>query len=125
MCALIACTPSIRDSLGFAPSHDCGLSLPKRSYWRIRSILGRVLGCLPGVLSIGGWLGPCPAVEFDPSLEDVPRHVCLTTRRVGILPHEAWEHNDPVNYDKHIDRYEDLRVRDEEQELESWMAEVR
>jgi tetratricopeptide (TPR) repeat protein len=125
MSALIACTLSIRDSLGFAPSYDCGLSLPKRSYWRIRSVLGRVLGCLPGVLSIGGWLGPCPAVEFDPPLEDQPRHVRLTTRRLSIMPHKAWEAGDPVNYGEYVDRHEDLRFRYGEEEIESWMAEMR
>jgi hypothetical protein len=124
MGALIACTLSIRDSLGFAPSYDCGLALPKRSHWRIRSVPGRDLGCLPGVCSIGGWLGPCPSVEFDPPTEDQARHIRLRTGRISILPHKAWEAGDAVNYGEYVDRYEDLRLRDEE-EVELWMAEMR
>jgi tetratricopeptide (TPR) repeat protein len=64
MTALILCTRSVRD-ISIAHYYDCGLSLPKRSYWRSRTVLGRVLGCSPGVISLCGWLGPCPPVEFE------------------------------------------------------------
>ncbi|OJD15332.1 hypothetical protein AJ78_04416 [Emergomyces pasteurianus Ep9510] len=47
-----------------APYYECGLSLPSQTYWRVRTVLGKVLGCLPGVSSLCGWIGPCPRVEF-------------------------------------------------------------
>ena len=52
--ALVQCTPSIRDEAGEATYFDCGLSLPNRSYWRARTVLGRVLGGLPSMTSLGG-----------------------------------------------------------------------
>jgi hypothetical protein len=36
-----------------------GLVFPQVSYWRNRSIIGRVLAVLPSVHEIGGWVGPC------------------------------------------------------------------
>ncbi|KAK0383978.1 hypothetical protein NLU13_8067 [Sarocladium strictum] len=84
MSALVLCTPSLSSSLGVAPYFDCGLATPTKSYWRSRTVLGRVLGCLPGVQSLCGWLGPCPPVEFDPPPEDgrACRHVRLKYRQV-------------------------------------------
>ncbi|KAL3487874.1 hypothetical protein BJX62DRAFT_186156 [Aspergillus germanicus] len=35
--------------------------IPQVSYWRNRSILGRVLAVLPGIHDIAGWTGPCPS----------------------------------------------------------------
>lgn len=59
MTALIMCTPAMNETMdetmaGIAPYYDCGLSLPKKSYWRVRTVLGRVLGCLPRVISLCG-----------------------------------------------------------------------
>lgn len=85
MSALIHCTPSISTSKEFGVAHyyDCGLSVPKQSYWRVRTVLGRVLGCLPGLVSLCGWIGPCPSVEFNPPLpEKNPCHVRVKTRPV-------------------------------------------
>lgn len=76
MAALVQCSPSIRDSLGAAPFYECGLALPDRSYLRSRTVLARVLGCLPGVISLCGWVGPCPALIFEePVDESKPRYV--------------------------------------------------
>ncbi|KAL2267471.1 hypothetical protein VTJ83DRAFT_4748 [Remersonia thermophila] len=86
MSALIVCTPSICKDLGLGPTFECGLSLPTRSYWRARTVLGRVLGCLPDVTSICGWIGPCPPVRFEPPLPAKPRHVGIKTR--GVSPVE-------------------------------------
>lgn len=85
MTALILCTPSIRDKVCIAHYHQCGLSLPTRSYWRVRTVLGRVLGCLPGVISLCGWIGPCPPVQFEPSLPAKPRHIRIKSRRVSPI----------------------------------------
>ena len=47
MTALILCTPTIKSKVGISRYYDSGLSLPTRSYWRLRTVLGRVLGCPP------------------------------------------------------------------------------
>ena len=56
MTAMIHCTPSIFKEVGVANYFECGLSVPKHSYWRVRTVLGRVLGCLPGLVSLCGWI---------------------------------------------------------------------
>jgi tetratricopeptide (TPR) repeat protein len=53
MAMLVLSTPAIQ-SVGMAPNSECGVALPECSYWRSRSVLGRVLGCLPGVTSLNG-----------------------------------------------------------------------
>jgi hypothetical protein len=60
--ALVSCTPSLKD---MEPNtyYDAGISLAEGSYWRVCSVLGRVLGSLPGVRSVCGWIGPCPAIS--------------------------------------------------------------
>jgi hypothetical protein len=40
-----------------------GFILPQVSYWRSRSVLGRVLAPLVGVHNVGGWVGPCPGIS--------------------------------------------------------------
>jgi len=62
MAALVLCTPSLRE-LGVAYRFDMGLSLPRQSYWRSRTVLGRVLASCAGVKSICGWVGPCPPID--------------------------------------------------------------
>ncbi|OZJ01513.1 hypothetical protein BZG36_05720 [Bifiguratus adelaidae] len=63
MAALVLCTPSLSEELGAPIYLQFGLSLPNQSYWRTRTVLGRILGCLPGVRSACGWIGPCPPLE--------------------------------------------------------------
>ncbi|PGH14411.1 hypothetical protein AJ79_03054 [Helicocarpus griseus UAMH5409] len=63
MSCLILSTSSV-SLAGVAPYYECGLSLPRQTYWRVRTVLGSVLGCLPGVGSLCGWIGPCPPVDF-------------------------------------------------------------
>lgn len=63
-----------------APYYECGLSLPSQTYWRVRTVLGSVLGCLPGVTSLCGWIGPCPSVEFV----EPPSHA---TKNFNKKPH--------------------------------------
>lgn len=64
LCSLIELSPSVTN-LHLAPSTEHGLSLPQCSYWRSRSVLGRVLGAWPGVSELCGWIGPCPPVVLD------------------------------------------------------------
>ncbi|KAI9867965.1 MAG: hypothetical protein M1813_007787 [Trichoglossum hirsutum] len=86
MTTLILCTPSITQELGSARYYECGLSLPKKSYWRIRTVLGSILGCLPAVISLCGWIGPCPPTEFVPPVAgSKPRHIRLKARRVAPI----------------------------------------
>ena len=49
---------------GIAQYYECGLILQKYSYWRVRTVLGRVLGSSPGAISLCRWTGPCPAFEL-------------------------------------------------------------
>jgi hypothetical protein len=90
MSALILCTPSISKTLKLSAFWDWGLSLPQSSYWRTRTALGRVFGALPGVKSVNGWIGPCPAVGFVPPIENAaaPRHIQLNTQLVQPLWYE-------------------------------------
>ncbi|KAM3425655.1 hypothetical protein BST61_g7600 [Cercospora zeina] len=67
MATLIQCSPSVAGTIGAAKFLDSNVVLPKQSYWRTRSAVGRVLGAMPGVKSLGGWVGPLPAVEISPS----------------------------------------------------------
>ncbi|KAL4872546.1 hypothetical protein BDV12DRAFT_193264 [Aspergillus spectabilis] len=61
--------------------------MPQTSYWRVWPVLARVLGCLPGVVSSNGWIGPCPAVDFITPVDD---------KSVDILgkPHEDEQTNE-------------------------------
>lgn len=81
MAALVLSTALIRESLGVARYYDCGLALLKKSYWRICTVLGRVLGCTLGVISLYRWIRPCPLVEFiPPLLENKPCYIRLKAR---------------------------------------------
>ncbi|UKZ46819.1 hypothetical protein TrVGV298_001029 [Trichoderma virens] len=125
MTALILCTPSIRDKTGIAPYFDCGLVLPTRSYWRLRTVLGRVLGCLPGIISLCGWIGPCPKVEFDPPVERPvqPHHVRVKARRIALTEHST-NQDDGVWGRSLYDRRRATDIRPDE-EMEPYMAEMR
>jgi len=92
MTALVLCTPSIKEKVGIVPYYNCGMALPSRSYWRLRTVLGRVLGCLQGVTSCCGWIGPCPGVDFDPPLHEgsLPRHVRVKARRIAMTEHISY-----------------------------------
>ncbi|KKZ66041.1 hypothetical protein EMCG_08212 [[Emmonsia] crescens] len=64
-----------------APYYECGLSLLCQTYWRVRTVLGSVLGCLPGVTSLCGWIGLCPPVEFV----EPPSHATKDSTRNHIM----------------------------------------
>ncbi|RVD82025.1 uncharacterized protein DFL_009869 [Arthrobotrys flagrans] len=97
MSAMVLLTDSVKGQ-GIAPFYDCGFVTEQKSYHRIRNVLGRVLGCLPGVTSLCGWIGPCPPVTFDPPLakplgvEKKGMHIRVKARRVGLVdppdPHD-------------------------------------
>lgn len=125
MTALVLCTPSIRDVTGISSYYECGLALPTSSYWRLRTALGRVLGCLPGVISMCGWIGPCPPVQFEQSAQnDKPRHVRIKARRIALSKYGA-TFNDGVPYisDDVHDRHYGIRMRPTE-EVEPYLAEM-
>ncbi|KFY39475.1 hypothetical protein V494_03966 [Pseudogymnoascus sp. VKM F-4513 (FW-928)] len=120
MTALIMCTKPVKD-IGAAHYYECGLSLPKRSYWRSRTVLGRVLGCLPGVISLCGWIGPCPPVEFEgptsssPNGENKkPKHIRISTRRLAPHEHKPNDENSVINIGSE-DKYEATRIRADEE----------
>ncbi|EUC43331.1 hypothetical protein COCMIDRAFT_101084 [Bipolaris oryzae ATCC 44560] len=127
MTALILCTPSIKQKTGIAPFFDCGLSLPRKSYWRVRTVLGRVLGCLPGIISLCGWIGPCPPVEFlspIPDDADKPRHIRLKARNISLVKHITRDPSAPIIIGSTGRRYEDMQPKEDE-EIEPWMADMR
>ncbi|KAL4865797.1 hypothetical protein BDV12DRAFT_173887 [Aspergillus spectabilis] len=78
MTTLINSTPTL-EKIGPALSQECGLVLPQCTYWRTRSVMGRVLGCVPGVTTLNGWIGPCPAVTLVSPANEAPPHHCLVT----------------------------------------------
>ncbi|KAK6521885.1 hypothetical protein TWF506_002088 [Arthrobotrys conoides] len=90
MSAMMLLTDSVKNQ-GTAPFYDCGFATPQKSYHRIRNVLGRVLGCLPGVTSLCGWIGPCPPVTFDPPLTKPfgdgkkGMHIRVKARKVGLV----------------------------------------
>jgi len=127
MSALVLSTPSIRDKVGIAHYYECGLSLPMRSYWRCCSVLGRVLGCLPGVQGLCGWIGPCPPVEFEPSLEDSrkPRHIRILARNISPFDHKS-DINDRDRVYEWDDRdHHDATNIQPNEEINSYMADMR
>ncbi|ROT38200.1 hypothetical protein SODALDRAFT_333972 [Sodiomyces alkalinus F11] len=71
MGTMILCTPSTKEA-GPSFYFDSGVVVEGRegregescSYWRSRTALGRILAPLPGVVSLCGWVGRCPAVEM-------------------------------------------------------------
>ena len=117
--ALVQCTPSIRDQAGEATYFDCGLSLPNRSYWRARTVLGRVLGALPGMTSLCGWVGPCPRVDFDPPSTPAtqPRFIRLQARLV------APTYNNHTNDDDEDDHNAALEIQPGE-DLDTYTASI-
>jgi tetratricopeptide (TPR) repeat protein len=127
MAALVLCTPSISKSLGVAHYYDCGLSLPKQSYWRARTVLGRVLGCLPGVVSLCGWIGPCPSLEFIPPLPEGAtkelRYIRLKTRRVAP-DYTPDSDNNVIHLSHRHNQYEATRLQPDE-DLPAYLAEMK
>jgi len=126
MTALVLSTPSINQT-GPSFYYECGLSLANKSYWRIRTVLGRVLGCLPGVISLCGWIGPCPRIMFESVSEKdskKPRHIRVRTRRLAPIQHKP-DPNDGVIYlNSGRDRYKETRILPDE-EIEPYLADMR
>ena len=124
MTALILCTPGIKDKAGIAPYFDCGLVLPTRSYWRLRTVMGRVLGCLPGLISLCGWIGPCPRVEFDPPVEGLvqPWHIRVKARQIALTEHN--HNSDDGDWrNESYDYRNETNIRTDE-EIEPYLAEM-
>ena len=123
MTALVLCSPSITEKVGIAYYYDCGLVLQKQSYWRIRTVLGRILGALPSVQCLCGWIGPCPPVEFSPPLPGSfkPRHIRLKARR--IAPNKPVPDDNVIHLGSRYDRYEDTRPKADE-DLPAYIAEM-
>ena len=84
MAALVYCTPAVRE-FGSALFHDSGLVLNNRSYWRVRTVLGRVLGGLRSANGVHGWVGPCPGVTVEGELPSFRGYVRLHARRVEFV----------------------------------------
>jgi hypothetical protein len=92
MSALITFSPET-ERLGAAPFYDSGLVLKDKTYWRITSVLGRVLGATPGARASLDWVGPCTGVARG--LTKVPEWVKVTAR---LIPH-----TDITSFDADLD----------------------
>ena len=125
MTVLVLCTPSIAAEVDTAYYNECGLSIPQQTYWRVRTVLGRVLGCLPGVISLCGWIGPCPPVEFVPPLaESRPRHILLKARPITMMEHTPGSGDGVIYARTSYDQHEAIRIQpDEEPQL--YLAEIK
>jgi hypothetical protein len=64
MSALAHATASfVNAGVGPPPYVRSGLVIHNNSWWRVRTVLGAVLGACRGVVSVCGWVGPCPGVS--------------------------------------------------------------
>ncbi|KAJ0413293.1 hypothetical protein BJY00DRAFT_322254 [Aspergillus carlsbadensis] len=104
MTSLATCSASLA-KIGFSSCECPGLVLPEVTYWRTTSALGRVLGALPGVKSVNGWVGPCPPVQIDMDFEGEPQMLWVD---VGSTPRvapnlERVPFHDPVAYNENGD----------------------
>ncbi|KAL2782845.1 hypothetical protein BJX66DRAFT_319726 [Aspergillus keveii] len=80
MTTLIYSTPTLAKVMTMSQSPETGLVLPECSYWRTRSVLGRVFAGLPGVTALNGWVGPCPVATLEsPGNEPSLEHCLVTT----------------------------------------------
>ncbi|KAI8576859.1 hypothetical protein K450DRAFT_290891 [Umbelopsis ramanniana AG] len=97
MSALTTFSPET-ERLGTAPYYDSGLVLKDKTYWRITSVLGRVLGAAPGVRASLDWVGPCAVVARG--LPKVPEWVKVTAR---LIPH-----TDITSFDADLDNADNI-----------------
>ena len=119
---LVLCTPSLA-MMKASTYFDAGISLPEASYWRTRTPLGRVLGSIPGVKSLCGWIGPLPPV-------DGPKKIFIRLRAARVTPKRkkgnTWEVGGyKRGWNEHTVRpqpEEDLEVWAEEiQDISKWL----
>ncbi|KAL1914536.1 uncharacterized protein VTP21DRAFT_8161 [Calcarisporiella thermophila] len=120
MTALVLCTPSLVKDLRIAKYFDNGLSLPNQSYWRSRTVLGRVLGCLPGVKMLCGWVGPCPPIEGPRT-----QFIRLKTRRVAPLKRDRNSSNVIHIGGKYSDDGDETIRPKPDEDIYQWMSEVK
>ncbi|KAL3459327.1 hypothetical protein BJX64DRAFT_291304 [Aspergillus heterothallicus] len=101
MTALIYSTPTLEKVMSMSQSPETGLVLPECSYWRTRSVLGRVFAGLPGVTALNGWVGPCPVGTLEsPGNKSSPEHCLVTTwyfnPASALLPSREDSSTDPL-----------------------------
>lgn len=103
MSCLIEMSPSV-SKIRLTESYQHGLSLPRCSYWRSRSVLGRVLGAWSGVTSLCGWVGPCPPVVVDHPMSKKKSSACMMVdaKPVDLLKSSGIASRDP---DYHLARW--------------------
>ncbi|KAG8752104.1 hypothetical protein FRC14_007342 [Serendipita sp. 396] len=116
--ALVLCTPSLTKEVGTAKYFDMGLSLPKQAYWRSRTVLGRVLGCLPGVKFLCGWIGPCPP------LTDGPYHKYIRIKPRKVAPPKQNNRTIRIGGPGPDEGEESIRIQPDE-DIQQWMTEIK
>ncbi|KAL2841361.1 hypothetical protein BJX68DRAFT_278699 [Aspergillus pseudodeflectus] len=105
MTSLVSCTASL-SNIGFSSSDRPGLILPRVTYWRTSTVLGRVLGALPGAKSVNGWVGPCPPVQIDLDFEGEPQMLWVDVGGTPRVPpnFQRVPFHDPVAYNEDVDK---------------------
>ncbi|GIZ42889.1 hypothetical protein CKM354_000613700 [Cercospora kikuchii] len=124
MATLIQCSPSVAKTLGVAKYLDSNVVLEKQSYWRARSAVGRVLGAMPGVKSLGGWIGPLPAVEISPSRSEPFKPLLVRLKARQIPPKKPVQAGDNTIYigGRH-DRYKYTKP-DVKEDIDAYIADM-
>ncbi|KAL2827119.1 hypothetical protein BJY01DRAFT_255787 [Aspergillus pseudoustus] len=107
--ALVSSSASLK-SIGISTSGNLGLVLTSATYWRTTTTLGRVLAALPGVVSVNGWVGPCPPAKVNQGWRSVPQARWVDVPfLVPALAHRIIKtgDNDPVDFceNEEIDTY--------------------
>jgi hypothetical protein len=84
------------------------------------------LDCLPGPVSLYGWIGPCPPVEFvPPPAKSKSRHIRLKARRVAPIEYTPdSDDGGVVHLDTGHHRYEATRMQPGE-EVQPYLAEIK
>ncbi|KAG8752105.1 hypothetical protein FRC14_007343 [Serendipita sp. 396] len=116
--ALVLCTPSLTKEVGTAKYYEMGLSLQKQTYWRSRTVLGRVLGCLPGVKFLCGWIGPCPPLTDGP----YRKYIRIKTRK--IAPPKQNDRTIRIGGPGPDEGEESIRIQPDE-DIQRWMSEIK
>ncbi|KAF4981470.1 hypothetical protein FZEAL_2713 [Fusarium zealandicum] len=124
---VMSCLVEMSPSIPSPQATDCfdhGYALPQCSYWRSRSVLGRILGAWQGVTELCGWVGPCPPIVLDRPTPKKKTLACvLVDAKTVHLPKSPVTDHDPYTAYWGPRADEDLWVySDEMRNDKSWVV---